>query len=796
MNEPTPGGGPKTRFIECGVYKGKGMAVFTSGGDSQGMNATLRAVVRMGLYVGCNVFFIKEGYQGMVDGGQYIQEANWSSVSSIIHKGGTVIGSARCKEFRERSGRLKAARNLIKKGINNIVVIGGDGSLTGANIFREEWESLVAELQANGEITGDEAMKYDSLNIVGIVGSIDNDFSGTDMTVGTDSALHRIIEGVDAIVSTAYSHQRTFILEIMGRHCGYLALMAGMCSEADYFFIPEHPPAEDWQTKFCDKLVQERASGKRLNIVIVSEGAVDLNGQPITVHLVKDVIVKNLKQDARVTVLGHIQRGGNPSAFDRLLGCRMGAEAVIALMESKPKQEALVVALEANQIVRLPLMKCVEITQAVTKAMANGDWESACKLRGPAFLRNLKTYIMLSTVRPAIALTNVRYIYAVVHIGAPACGMNAAVSAFVRTCIFRGDCVYGIHDGIEGFCAGHFQRMMWGDVSGWVGMGGAILGTKRVLPSGKFDKIAARLKEYRVQGLLIIGGFEAFQAGLQFMENREQHPEFRIPILVIPSTISNNVTGTDFSLGCDTALNEIVEICDRIRQSAQGTKRRVFIVETMGGYCGYLATLAALAGGADAAYIFEEKFSIKDLEKDVYHLASKMSEGVQRGLIVRNEKCNENYNADFMHRLYSEEGKGLFSARMNILGHVQQGGTASPFDRGMGIKYGVESSIWFEEQLKNAGINSSADVVNITAKETVCLLGISRRKHLFTPLVELIEQTDFHHRIPKSQWWLKLRPLMRIFAKHYSVYEEEGEYIELDQHVPSESVIPEGTSIK
>jgi 6-phosphofructokinase 1 len=166
------------------------------------------------------VYFIKEGYQGMVDGGENIAEANWASVSSIIHRGGTVIGSARCSDFRERVGRLKAAENLIKKGITNLVVIGGDGSLTGANLFRVEWSSLLDELLSTGRISADERQKNKSLHIAGMVGSIDNDFCGTDMTIGTDSALHRIIEAIDAIVSTAYSHQRTFIMEVMGRHCG------------------------------------------------------------------------------------------------------------------------------------------------------------------------------------------------------------------------------------------------------------------------------------------------------------------------------------------------------------------------------------------------------------------------------------------------------------------------------------------------------------------------------------------------------------------------------------------------
>lgn len=149
----------------------------------------------------------------MVDGGDNIAEANWASVSSIIHRGGTVIGSARCMDFRERVGRLKAAENLVKRGITNLVVIGGDGSLTGANLFRVEWSSLLDELLTAGRITAEEQKKNKALHIAGMVGSIDNDFCGTDMTIGTDSALHRIIEAIDAIVSTAYSHQRTFIME-------------------------------------------------------------------------------------------------------------------------------------------------------------------------------------------------------------------------------------------------------------------------------------------------------------------------------------------------------------------------------------------------------------------------------------------------------------------------------------------------------------------------------------------------------------------------------------------------------
>lgn len=218
------------------------------------MNAAVRAVVRMGLYVGAKVYFIHEGYQGMVDGGDNIKEATWESVSSMLQVGGTVIGSARCKDFRTHEGRLKAAHNLVKRGITNLCVIGGDGSLTGANLFREEWSGLLTELVEQGLIEADAVQKYSALHIVGMVGSIDNDFCGTDMTIGTDSALHRIIEVVDAIMTTAQSHQRTFVLEVMGRHCGYLALVSALACGADWVLIPEMPPEDGWEEKMCEKL--------------------------------------------------------------------------------------------------------------------------------------------------------------------------------------------------------------------------------------------------------------------------------------------------------------------------------------------------------------------------------------------------------------------------------------------------------------------------------------------------------------------------------------------------------------
>ncbi|KAK3749815.1 hypothetical protein RRG08_063098 [Elysia crispata] len=804
MAEP----GKEGQSVVPGVWAGNTIGVFTSGGDSQGMNAAVRAVVRMGFYVGSKVYFIKEGYQGMVDGGDNIVEATWASVSGILQMGGTVIGSARCKGFRERSGRLIAANNLIKKGISNLVVIGGDGSLTGADCFRQEWGGLLDELLSTGKISQEEREKYKHLNIVGMVGSIDNDFCGTDMTIGTDSALHRIIEAVDAIATTALSHQRAFVMEVMGRHCGYLALVGALATEADWVFIPEWPPEDNWKETLCKKLVAERNLGQRLNIILVAEGAIDRHGNPITSEIVQHLLSTELKIDTRVTVLGHVQRGGSPSAFDRILGSRMGAEAVLALIDASPDTPACVISIEGNSTVRVPLMECVERTKEVQACMDKKNFEEAVRLRGKSFQNNLNTYRLLSKLRPPsshvkpsshddskrkLSWIKVQPSFpftdhknhrnlAIMNIGAPACGMNAAVRSFVRISLTRGFRVLGIHDSFDGLIRGDVVSMTWSQVQGWAGKGGSFLGTKKQWANDVgVGKIAAKFTEFKIDGLMIVGGFEAYHSALQLAEAREHFPALAIPIVVIPCTISNNIPGSDFSLGADTALNEITDICDRIKQSATGTKRRVFVAETMGGYCGYLATLAGLASGADAAYIYEEKFGVNDLKQDVEHLKDKiLTANVQRGLILRNEKANHNYNTDFITRLFAEEGYPTFTTRMNVLGHMQQGGYPSPFDRNYGTKMAAKGVEWLAEMVEQ--FLDSSGVVRTGNADTVVLLGMMRRHLTFTPVEELKEETNFEKRIPKDQWWLKLRPLLRILAKHTVVaYEMESEMVNIDE---------------
>jgi len=555
----------------------------------------------MGIHCGSDVYVIQEGYQGLIEGGDKIHRTKWFDVSGIIELGGTVIGSARCMGFKEREGRRTACLNLIKRSITHLCVIGGDGSLTGANKLREEWTSLVEELHSLNKITVEQKALYKKLHIVGIVGSIDNDFCGTDMTIGADSALHRIVDCVDSIATTAHSHQRTFVLEVMGRNCGYLALCAALSCCADWVLIPESPPEEGWEDQMCERLNRAREYGSRLNTIIVAEGAIDRNGKPISADYVKKICTERLNQDTRVTVLGHIQRGGRPSAFDRILGTRMGCEAVLALLDSTDETEAAVIALKGNQMVRIPMMEAVAETQEVGKAIAEKNFDRAIELRGRTFRRNLNMWKELGTRDPSIPLDSVgKKRIGIVNIGAPAGGMNAAIRAVVRTCINRNQTPVVIKDGIGGLLTpNNVHEYKWWDVRNFTAHGGTSVGTSRKVPSNfGTEKIIEAIKGYKLDGLLIIGGYEACTAARELLGGK-----ICLPVVVIPATISNNVPGTEFSIGPDTSLNAIIDALDKVKTSAAGTRRRVFIVETMGGFCGYLATIAGIAAGADSVYI-------------------------------------------------------------------------------------------------------------------------------------------------------------------------------------------------
>ena len=732
----------------------KRIGVFTSGGDAQGMNAAVRAVVRMALDKDLEVYAIYEGYQGMVDGGNMIRPISWTDVGGILHKGGTAIGSARCAQFRERNGRLQAARHLLQHDIEALVAIGGDGSLSGAQLLYEEWPSLVNELLETGQISQEMADQHGHITIAGIIGSIDNDMYGSDVTTGSDTALHRIVEATDAISSTAASHQRIFVVEVMGRRCGYLALMGAMAGGADWVFIPENPPDTDnWEDKMCEVMHLGREAGRRDIIVVVAEGAQDRHGNPITSTYIKEVLESRLGEDTRITVLGHVQRGGSPSAFDRNLSTLLGAAAVDQLLAARPDEKPFVMGIRANKITRTPLDEALEKTRAVAEAAAAHDFKQAIALRGSSFNESfniVRTMVRALPHPPSPGQRRMRI--AVMNAGGPAPGMNTAVRTAVRLGTDKGHVMLGINNGYHGLIEGDIHEMNWMSVHGWASQGGAEMGTNRYVPKGSdFYAIARNLEAHQVDGLLLIGGWSGYEGVLKMMENRPTFPANNIPIICIPATINNNLPGAELSIGADTALNNIVNAVDKIKQSAVAS-RRVFVVEVMGRNCGYLALMSALATGAERVYINEEGIRSSDLIEDVKQLAVGFTRGKRLGLIIRNESANKVYSTAFIRALFEEEGGDLFDVREAILGHLQQGGDPSPFDRILATRLTSNALSHLQQQIETNDIACSC-------------IGQVGGALVFTDMEDVPRLFDMEKQRPKKQWWMELRSVARILAK-------------------------------
>ncbi|MEP7259015.1 MAG: 6-phosphofructokinase [Flavitalea sp.] len=308
------------------------IGVLTSGGDAPGMNAAIRAVVRTGIYNGMEAFGIMRGYAGMIDND--IVPMHSRSVANIIQRGGTILKTARCKEFFEYDGRKKAYDNLKKLGINGLVIIGGDGSFRGADLFSREFD----------------------IPCIGIPGTIDKDIAGTDFTIGFDTAVNTAVEAIDKIRDTADAHDRLFIIEVMGRDAGYIALHSGIATGAENVLIPERKT----DVEELVRSLQEKEKRKKLvNLVVVAEGENFGGGNEVA----KLIAERLPNADTRVCILGHIQRGGSPSCLDRLIASRMGYAAVESLMDGRNN---VMVGILNNRMYYTPLEKAVKAKQKIS----------------------------------------------------------------------------------------------------------------------------------------------------------------------------------------------------------------------------------------------------------------------------------------------------------------------------------------------------------------------------------------------------------------------------------------------
>jgi 6-phosphofructokinase 1 len=592
------------------------------------------------------------------------------------------------------------------------------------------------------------------LKIVGLPGSIDNDMLGTDMTIGADTALHRITEAVDAITSTASSHQRSFVVEVMGRNCGYLAMMGALSAGADWVFIPEQPPDPDqWRDEMCRELHEGRQAGRRDSIVVLAEGARDSEGTPITSQDVKQTLEEQIGEETRITILGHVQRGGSPSAFDRNLGSILGHAAVHHLLESSPEDEPQLIGMRGNRVNSISMMESVEMTQKIKSLSEEKKFGQVMQLRGENFGA---TYNILRTLFQAGPRSEKEadpaYRIAVMHAGGPAPGMNTAVRAAVRWGCNQGHTMLGVYNGFPGLMKGEVEELGWMDVSGWVHMGGAEIGTNRVRPSnGDYYSIARAVEQQSIDALLVIGGETGYDGVYEMVSRRREFPTLNIPIVCLPATIDNDRPGSELSIGADTALNSIVQAVDQIKQSAVAS-RRSFVVETMGGYCGYLTLMGGMATGAERVYIHEEGISLQDLQRDVDHLVTGFKRGKRLGLLIRNEYAHPVYTTDFMVRLFEVEGEDLFDVRQAILGHQQQGGNPTPFDRIQATRLGVRSVDFLLKEIPEK-------------EPRAAFIGIKGGKITFTGMEDYKRLEDWEYGRPKTQWWMDLRPIARVLAQ-------------------------------
>lgn len=728
------------------------IGILTSGGDAQGMNAAVRSVVRSAIVLGARPYAIREGWLGAVKGGDLIHELEWGDVSNTISKGGTIIGTARCDEFRTREGLLKAAEHLIENGIDRLVSIGGDGSLRGTEELRQEWSSLVAELVETKRISAETAKKHPSLCIVGLVGSIDNDMTGTDMTIGTDSALNRILTALDELASTAASHQRTFVVEVMGRNCGYLALMSAVAGGSDYVFIPENPPAPGWEEDMCTKLSEGRKHGRRDSIVLVAEGTKDRQGEPITAQDVAKAIEAGTGESARVTILGHIQRGGTPSVYDRWMPTLLGYAAVQDVIAAQPGDPAKVMGVRHNRIARLDLTKAVADTTNVRTLVKAGKYEEAIASRGASFTDMVEIFRVLSTPPSLLEpLPRKAKRVAILHVGGLAPGMNMAARAAVRFGLHRGLEVLGIEGSWEGLMDGKVRKLEWKDVDGWDYRGGAELGTKREVPRiEQLYAIGRSIENHKIDALLLIGGYNAYLSAQVIAEETKHYPALNIPILLVPASIDNNLPGAEISIGADTALNNAVWSMDLMKESAAASKR-CFISETMGRHCGYLALISGIAAGAERVYLEEDTISLETLGKHAAELRESFGKGRRLALVVRNELAGARYDMKFMANVYKQESQDMFDVRTDSVGYLQQGGAPSPFDRLLAVRLIWEAMRHLDEAL-DSGHNE------------IEYLGEESGQMTIHDIADMAKQVDPEKRRPLHQWWMAFEPMIGVMA--------------------------------
>lgn len=559
------------------------IAILTSGGDAPGMNASIRGAVRAALQKGWCVYGIRDGYRGLAAGGEYIIPLDWVDVSWNFREGGTFLGSARLPQLQDTnpaSGELKskALANLQALNITGLVIIGGDGSLTGGYALHCHLQKILPE-SGRGEDGG--------LSIVGIPGSIDNDIASTDMAIGVDTTLNTIVECVDKLRDTATSHRRVIIVEVMGRRRGYLAVMSGLATGADSIFIREEGIQQHQLNGMLGDLTQSFGLGQKASIIIRAEGA------PVSTGYLKETISVFLepKREVRETVLGHLQRGGIPTVFERTLATRMGIKAIEVLAEGYPEPQML--GLAEKEIRPFSLAHALaQINTTSFQERLSPNTEAAL-----ALARELEQPPRCTAQGMKIAL---------ITDGSNVSGMNMAIRAAARRALNQGIEVKGIRGGLNGLLRARENAISleWSmlEMKSILRRAGTLLGVSSSDAQFKetdLSPVAEELHALGISGVIVIGNKHTYHSACRLF------PAMKIPALAIPAAFNCRLPGTDWVIGMDSALNDLLRDIDRAADAAHVT-RRIFIIHLKGDYCSCLVSLAALAGGAELLLIDEE----------------------------------------------------------------------------------------------------------------------------------------------------------------------------------------------
>ena len=623
------------------------VGILTSGGDAPGMNAAIRAVVRTAERLDWESFGIRDGFYGLVN--DVPERLDWTSPVWTSREGGTFLRSGRCPEFGENPElRREAVRRLREDvGLEALIVIGGDGSMAGA-----------LEVSRLG------------LPTVAIPASIDNDIARTDMSIGVDTALNTIVNAVDQLRDTILSHSRVAVVEVMGRQTGYLATMTALACGADRVFVPEQMPGASKVTHeelgaTLELLARryEPPYDRRGAILIVAEGASH------TSSYIEETFEQSDRyhREARKTILGHLQRGGAPTAFDRLLGFRYGVKAVEALAEGADRQmvglSGGTVQLSALEDV---LQGCREIRRGIPSPNLQDSFELCRRLVEPP---------------PSPGVGKV----AILTSGLNVPGMNIAIRAVARELLQRRLVPLGVQGSFQGLASvDNLRELSWQDVvmERVLRSGGSLLGASEAENLPPVDKMAATLETVQARGLVVIGD----AAGLKVAHELNNHMHGRLPLAVIPAAITGQVGSALLSVGFDTALNTLVEFVDHAVDYGTALGRPL-LAQLVEPDCDLLAIACGLVGGAELVFTDRDYPDVAAAMERLQHAVASGIRSPYATIVV--SKVREG-DVEAI-REASRTGLG-FDVVMDSPGYMARGGRPSAFDRILAAKLGSEAA--------------------------------------------------------------------------------------------------------